>query len=669
MNLFVDYIQPLTNWLHINPHWSLFIAFIVSLTESLAIIGSLVPGSITMTAIGILAGSGIMRIDLTLLAATLGAICGDSLSYFLGYVYSDRLTEIWPFKKYPNLLNYGKDFFSKHGGKSVLFGRFIGPLRSIIPIIAGIVHMKHWRFLVANVLSAIGWAILYVMPGVLIGAAGNELSAEAASHLFLFIMLLLVGIWLFSSLLKLILIKINGFLRNNLNSCWLNLKKHPGLFKFYNALTPINETNHYATAGLLILIPLSFITLSILILLSYLSTWQHLVDVPIFLLAQSIHTSLLKAFFIICIQFTSTITLITLYVFFSVKELYYKKWKFWVYLTSSCLLTLGISLVLFYFNQQPVPEDPLLSYSALATWPITLALGTNLYVFILFFINAQYTLFTNTFRSLILTLLGLSGLGLIYLGDSSFTNILTAYTLGSTVCFLHWLLYRIKPINIQNKVEGQKILIIFISAVVSATCLSIYFNFNTSVYKHAPTHSEFILNERTWWDQTNFILPLYQYNRIGKRSSMLNIQYIGDLEALESILDQNGWKLHNESFLTKLSLLLNKNSSDIKLPLFAQLLDNKQAILMMSYKIPNENTVLELSLWKSNYNIDNLNNPLWIGTLHQNSPNTSNQNKNINALSYLSPFLQRFTIRRVKVPFRMQKSITYPSTPYILLIK
>ncbi|MDF1929064.1 hypothetical protein PGH45_01850 [Legionella pneumophila] len=83
MNLLADYVQPLTYWLQANPHWSLFITFLIALSESLAVIGSIIPGSVTMTAIGILAGSGIMRIDLTLLAATLGAICGDSLSYFL----------------------------------------------------------------------------------------------------------------------------------------------------------------------------------------------------------------------------------------------------------------------------------------------------------------------------------------------------------------------------------------------------------------------------------------------------------------------------------------------------------------------------------------------------------------------------------------------------------
>ncbi|WP_188883521.1 DedA family protein, partial [Alicyclobacillus cellulosilyticus] len=153
MTLFSDYLQPLTTWIYANPHWALFFTFLISFTESLAIIGSIIPGSVTMTAIGILAGSGVMRIDLTLLAAAAGAVAGDGASYLLGSIFKHRLPNMWPFSRNPNWLRYGRDYFAKHGGKSVLIGRFIGPLRSIIPLIAGMMHMNRWHFLIANVVS------------------------------------------------------------------------------------------------------------------------------------------------------------------------------------------------------------------------------------------------------------------------------------------------------------------------------------------------------------------------------------------------------------------------------------------------------------------------------------------------------------------------------------
>lgn len=185
-------LHPLMLWLHAHPDWALSITFLISLAESLAIVGSLIPGSLVMTAVGILAGSGIMRIDLTLVAATLGAIAGDGVSYMLGHTFRDRLTHIWPFSRYPQWLKYGKTYFSQHGGKSVLIGRFFGPLRSIIPVIAGMMNMRRWHFFLANITSAIGWACLYVLPGVFIGQAGSDLPADTATHFFTLIWILLI---------------------------------------------------------------------------------------------------------------------------------------------------------------------------------------------------------------------------------------------------------------------------------------------------------------------------------------------------------------------------------------------------------------------------------------------------------------------------------------------
>jgi membrane protein DedA with SNARE-associated domain len=202
MHLFSNYVQPITHWIHQNPNWALFITFLIALLESLAVIGSIIPGSVTMTAIGMLAGSGVMRIDLTLLSAILGAMVGDGLSYLLGYTYSERLGSIWPFKAYPTWFLHGKIFFDKHGGASVFFGRFIGPLRSIIPVIAGIMHMRYFRFFLANFFSAIGWAILYVIPGVIIGSSSTKLSPEGATELFLCVLIILGVVWIIGVLVK-----------------------------------------------------------------------------------------------------------------------------------------------------------------------------------------------------------------------------------------------------------------------------------------------------------------------------------------------------------------------------------------------------------------------------------------------------------------------------------
>ena len=299
MQLFTDYLQPLTIWLIANPHWALLITFLISFTESLAIIGSIIPGSVTMTAIGIMAGSGVMRIDLTLLAGALGAVAGDGASYLLGYKFSSRIINIWPFSRYPTWLKYGEDYFERHGGKSVLIGRFVGPLRSIIPLIAGMMHMNRWYFLMANIASAIGWSLLYIMPGVLIGTASSELSAESATRLFILVLVLLLVMWLASLGIKWLIIRANHFLSTHLHIFWVWSQKHPHLASYFKKLTPAHESNHYPTAALSILFFLSLL-LSIFVTLVVINgSWAEAIDNPAYLFLQSIRISSFDHFFIV----------------------------------------------------------------------------------------------------------------------------------------------------------------------------------------------------------------------------------------------------------------------------------------------------------------------------------------------------------------------------------
>ncbi|WP_197910446.1 DedA family protein [Desulfosarcina ovata] len=65
----------------------------------------------------------------------------------------------------------GAAFFKRHGSKSVLFGRFVGPVRPVIPVVAGMLGMQPRQFFIVNVLLAVGWALAYVLPGVFFGTS------------------------------------------------------------------------------------------------------------------------------------------------------------------------------------------------------------------------------------------------------------------------------------------------------------------------------------------------------------------------------------------------------------------------------------------------------------------------------------------------------------------
>jgi undecaprenyl-diphosphatase len=183
--------QPLLEWLKLNPNWLLFSIFFVSFIESLALAGIIVPGVLILFLIASVAGHLDYAISSVLIVGFLGAILGDGISFYLGRYFKDSIPKIWPFSRYPETLSMGESFFNKHGGKSVMLGRFIGPIRPVLPLIAGMLGMSQMRFAAFNSASALIWAPFYLLPGYLAGKATSwQLPSDLLSISLIFITLL-----------------------------------------------------------------------------------------------------------------------------------------------------------------------------------------------------------------------------------------------------------------------------------------------------------------------------------------------------------------------------------------------------------------------------------------------------------------------------------------------
>jgi len=196
-----DLITPLLHWISQNPIWSGWVIFLVAMLESLAIVGLLVPGAMVMIGFGALIANETLSFWPTVSWAIAGAVVGDSLSFLIGHHFTDRVSTLWPFSKHPQRLQQGVIFFQRHGTASVALGRFVGPIRAVIPLIAGMMKMSPRRFLVANLLSAAAWAPLYLLPGIVLGTAFDQ-ATGATVRLVFFALLLLAICWTLFWLLK-----------------------------------------------------------------------------------------------------------------------------------------------------------------------------------------------------------------------------------------------------------------------------------------------------------------------------------------------------------------------------------------------------------------------------------------------------------------------------------
>ncbi len=187
-------IEFIIQWITAHPHLAGLTIFLVALTESLAVVGIVIPGAFIMWAAGSLIALEILSFWPIFIWSVCGAFIGDTLSYLLGKIYHEQLRDMWPFKNHPQWLDRGQDFFEKHGVKSLVSGRFVGPIRPFVPLVAGMMDMGAIKFAITNGLSALVWAPAYLLPGYLVGASLSNAS-PLAGRLTLLLLIIFFSAW------------------------------------------------------------------------------------------------------------------------------------------------------------------------------------------------------------------------------------------------------------------------------------------------------------------------------------------------------------------------------------------------------------------------------------------------------------------------------------------
>ena len=166
----------------------LILVALIAFIESLPLLGLAMPGSTLIVLAGFLAAHGKGDLALLIFFSAAGAFLGDFSSYWLGGRLGQRLlTTTWLIKRQQKLRE-AEIFFSEHGGKSLFYARFLGPIRGTIPFLAGMAHMQTGAFYRTTLLSAILWGIAYPGLGYL-GGASWQRASDLSSRLGLLILL------------------------------------------------------------------------------------------------------------------------------------------------------------------------------------------------------------------------------------------------------------------------------------------------------------------------------------------------------------------------------------------------------------------------------------------------------------------------------------------------
>jgi membrane-associated protein len=167
--------------LHIDKHleeiirdystWTYAILFLIIFAETGFVVTPFLPGDSLLFAMGALIAGGNtgLNIWLMLILLIIAAILGNTLNYRLGGFFGVKV-----FKESNKILkldyyNQSHQFFEKHGGKAIIFSRFLPIFRTIAPFVAGIAKMPFGRFTFFNVVGGVAWIASLLLAGFLLG--------------------------------------------------------------------------------------------------------------------------------------------------------------------------------------------------------------------------------------------------------------------------------------------------------------------------------------------------------------------------------------------------------------------------------------------------------------------------------------------------------------------
>ncbi|MFM0741359.1 VTT domain-containing protein [Paraburkholderia xenovorans] len=597
-----------------HPAWMLTVVFLAAFLEAIAVIGTFIPGSTAMFLAGALAGTGSLSLGWVFVWAIAGAIAGDGMSFWLGGRYKDRIVQLWPFCKHPQVLDAGHRYFQKHGSKSVVFARFIGPLRAIVPVVAGMLGMPPVRFYAMNVLSALLWAPAHILPGVVFGA--SVLLAGAVSFRLVVVIALLVGIvWLS--------FRAAGFLLSHAHA-WSNAAglhlggwacRHPGPFGRF-ARRMLDPEQPDAS---------SVVVTSILVLVSGALFFGVLkgvvsgdpltrVDLSVYQFLQSIRTPWGDEVLANLATLGSVPTLGALVITVVVWMLWERRWRTIGYWLAAVVFSQLLIFALQFAMHRAPPDDLL---SGAYVFPSNHVAATVIVYGFLAFLLARRVgtlegVFVSAVSTVVVVVVALAGLyfGRYWVSDA-IGGAALAYVWVAVVSLVAILRHPEPP-----PTRSFMPLVILVVMLV-AVGVQLDMRAPAAPTQHASRPPPMLVTQSQWTGSLWKSLPCYRSDMGGDRKEPLTLQWMSNLDSIKGQLRAQGWVEGTDLSAHSLLSLASPNVAAVSLPVLPKLNNGvpSSAVFMRPGGSRDERDVLRF--WPSGYAVDNgiSTTPLWIGAL------------------------------------------------------
>lgn len=157
--------HAVTDFLYANAAYAPVVATLLGAAETTAFLSAFIPSTALLMAVGAAVSSGALTFLPIWVGATIGAILGSTLSYAIGRMFGDQLLAVSWLDRYRGQIDRARALFARWGYFAIVLGHFLGPLRPVVFLLAGVSRMPVLPFLVVNSLAAGAWAFFVPKSG------------------------------------------------------------------------------------------------------------------------------------------------------------------------------------------------------------------------------------------------------------------------------------------------------------------------------------------------------------------------------------------------------------------------------------------------------------------------------------------------------------------------
>jgi membrane protein DedA with SNARE-associated domain len=164
-----SWAQWTLDYISAHREWTFPIALVFAFAENLVFLSIAIPSTAILVGVGAFVASGSINFLPLWLGAALGAVLGSTFSYWLGRLFGPYILKAWPLRNFPDYVDRGFAAFRDWGLWAIAIGHFVGPLRAVVFLLAGMTGIRFLPFMAVNVPVAMFWAFIVPLFGELMG--------------------------------------------------------------------------------------------------------------------------------------------------------------------------------------------------------------------------------------------------------------------------------------------------------------------------------------------------------------------------------------------------------------------------------------------------------------------------------------------------------------------